>query len=187
MRKYFLSISILMSAMIAFTAIVRAGQIQYFMPTNINFSSLSKPTQKQIECLAENIYFEAGHESQKGKMAVALVTLNRLSSGNYGDDICGVVHQKTNGTCQFSWVCDKSFTDRRLTIKNTSLYNEVRNVATSVFLNYGNITDVTKGATYYHADYVNPGWKLPMTIKIGSHIFYKSYRDVQTMRKELSI
>lgn len=176
-----------MCAMIALTAIVRAGQIQYFMPTKVEFRSLSKPTQKQIECLAENIYFEAGHESHKGKMAVALVTLNRLYSGNYADDVCGVVHQKTKGTCQFSWVCDKNFTDRRLTIKGTSLYNEIRTLATSVFLNYENMTDVTKGATYYHADYVNPGWNLPKTIQIGAHIFYKSSKDIQTMRKEVKL
>ena len=187
MQRYVLAFSILMSAMIALTAIVRVGQIQYFVPTNINFNSLSKPTQKQIECLAENVYFEAGYEPQKGQVAVALVTLNRLSSGNYGNDICGVVHQKTNGTCQFSWVCDTSFTDRRLTIKNTMLYNDVRNTALSVFLNYENINDITKGATYYHADYVNPGWNLPRTIQIGNHIFYSSMRDKLSIRKEVKL
>jgi spore germination cell wall hydrolase CwlJ-like protein len=29
-----------------------------------------------------------------------------------------------------------------------------------------------KGALYYHADYVSPGWKLPKIDKIGRHIFY---------------
>ena len=32
----------------------------------------------EIKCLAENIYFEARGESTAGKMAVALVTLNRV-------------------------------------------------------------------------------------------------------------
>jgi spore germination cell wall hydrolase CwlJ-like protein len=27
-------------------------------------------------------------------------------------------------------------------------------------------------ALYYHADYVNPGWRLPRIEKIGRHIFY---------------
>jgi len=44
-------------------------------------------------------------------------------------------------------------------------------------MNYENITDVTHGATYYHADYVNPGWPLPKTVKIGRHIFYKKKTD----------
>jgi spore germination cell wall hydrolase CwlJ-like protein len=52
-------------------------------------------------------------------------------------------------------------------------------------MNYGNIDDVTKGATYYHADYVNPGWNLPKTTKIGRHIFYKKHTDYQNLNKEI--
>jgi spore germination cell wall hydrolase CwlJ-like protein len=29
-----------------------------------------------------------------------------------------------------------------------------------------------KGALYYHADYVSPGWQKPRIDKIGHHIFY---------------
>ena len=35
-------------------------------------------TKNDIHCLAENIYFEARGESTAGRMAVALVTLNRV-------------------------------------------------------------------------------------------------------------
>jgi spore germination cell wall hydrolase CwlJ-like protein len=28
-------------------------------------------------------------------------------------------------------------------------------------------------ALYYHADYVNPQWRLDRVAKIGTHIFYK--------------
>ena len=34
-----------------------------------------------------------------------------------------------------------------------------------------------KGALYYHADYVNPRWKLDKTTIIGRHIFYKPKED----------
>jgi hypothetical protein len=44
----------------------------------ITYNSLTQESQKQVDCLAQNIYFEAGHEPHEGKMAVALVTLNRL-------------------------------------------------------------------------------------------------------------
>ena len=44
-----------------------------------------------IHCLAENIYFEARGESTAGKMAVALVTLNRVMDERFPDTICGVV------------------------------------------------------------------------------------------------
>ena len=187
MRKYFVSISVILSLAMMTIAVVEANQIKYFLPSNIQFYSLTKPMQKQVECLAENIYFEAAHEPKNGQIAVALVTLNRLSSGNYANDICGVVNQKTGSTCQFSWVCMPTFTDKRLTIKNTSLYNEIRNLAMNVVFNYENLSDITKGATYYHADYVNPGWKLPRTTKIGAHIFYKRESDLKTMTKEIKI
>ncbi len=125
------------------------------LPIKSTFNNLTAEAQKQVTCLAENIYFEAAHEPLDGKKAVAFVTLNRLQSG-YADSICEVVQQKTKGTCQFSWYCDSTFTSRRLTIKQTSLYNDILQLSTNVFLNFERMDDVTNGATYYHADYVNP-------------------------------
>ena len=147
------------------------------LPFKASFNSLDKETQKQITCLADNIYFEAAHEPLDGKKAVAFVTINRLQTGNYANDICGVVHQKTGSTCQFSWFCDKKITDRRLTIRDTSLYNEIRQLAVNMVINFERQEDVTKGATYYHADYVNPRWKLEKVDQIGTHIFYRSNKD----------
>lgn len=182
MRSKILSFSLILSFMIVFASVMASESTRYFLPFNIQYYALSKPAQKQVDCLAQNIYHEAGHESQEGKVAVAMVTLNRLASGNYADDVCGVVKQKTNGTCQFSWVCIGT----GLTIRDNSLYNDIRNLAVNVIMNYDNMKDVTHGATYYHADYVNPGWRLPKTTKIGRHIFYKSNKDIVTS-KEINI
>jgi len=162
----------------------------YFLPVNVSFNSLTAPVKKQIECLAENIYFEAAHESNDGKVAVAMVTLNRLATGNYADSVCDVVYQRNKNSenktvCQFSWTCQAKEMSNRLTIRQTSLYNEIRELSVRVYMNYGNIDDVTKGATYYHADYVNPGWNLPKTTKIGRHIFYKKHTDYQNLNKEI--
>jgi spore germination cell wall hydrolase CwlJ-like protein len=142
---------------------------------------------KKLYVTPENIYYEAKSESREGQIAVALVTLNRLASGNYANDVCGVVKQKTNGMCQFSWVCQPFFTTKHLTSNTNSLYNDIRNLAVYVLMNYDNMDDVTKGATYYHADYVNPQWGLPKTTQIGRHIFYKRNTDIQTMKKEIKI
>ena len=49
--------------------------------------------QAQLDCLARNIYHEAGYESFEGKVAVAQVTLNRTESGQFPSDICKVVYQ----------------------------------------------------------------------------------------------
>jgi len=147
------------------------------LPMKAPFKALNPVAQEQISCLAENVYFEAAHEPKDGKIAVAFVTLNRLRSGNYADSICGVVTQKTNGVCQFSWYCDPTVTKQRLTIKNTSLYNEILEMLTYLYLNLHRIDDVTNGATFYHADYVNPGWQLKKEKQIGRHIFYKRNGD----------
>jgi N-acetylmuramoyl-L-alanine amidase len=139
---------------------------------DVEYSELTRDAQKQVDCLAENIYHEARAEPENGRIAVALVTLNRVNNERFPKDICSVVKQKTrNGdriVCQFSWFC--------MTVKlnrNSEYYKEAVRNALHVYANYDLIEDFTKGSLYYHADYVSPGWKLHKTVKIGRHIFYK--------------
>lgn len=172
MRSKPILLCILFSAIIVLVAMVNINI--HNLPFKSNFSSLNEDTQRQVNCLAENIYFEAGHEPLEGKKAVAFVTINRVLSGNYAPTICDVVYQKIGKICQFSWYCDTKFTNRRLTIRDTNLYNEIRDLAVHVVLNYERLEDVTYGSTYYHADYVKPNWKkLDKVEQIGRHIFYK--------------
>jgi spore germination cell wall hydrolase CwlJ-like protein len=128
--------------------------------------------QTQLDCLARNIYHEAGYEPFEGKVAVAQVTINRAESGQFPSDICRVVYQKNivyeKVLCQFSWYCDQASLKKPM---NGPVYLEAMEVAKKVLLE-GFRIDSVKGALYYHADYVNPGWgKKPIT-KIGHHIFY---------------
>ena len=62
---------------------------------------------RQLECLANNIYWEAASEPFEGKVAVAQVTMNRVESGRFADTVCGVVYQKNviyeKVICQFTW------------------------------------------------------------------------------------
>jgi spore germination cell wall hydrolase CwlJ-like protein len=129
---------------------------------------LTKETQKQVDCLTDNIYYEAGYEPEDGKVAVALVTLNRTQDPRYPKDICSVVKQRVKSTCQFSWFCE---TPKRAA---TQVYEQAREIAVHVYVNYEKLTDITGGALFYHADYVNPRWRgLEKTTVIGRHIFYK--------------
>ena len=52
-------------------------------------------TSRDIDCLAHNIYYEAGSEPEEGKVAVAMVTINRVRDGRFGRSICSVVDQRT--------------------------------------------------------------------------------------------
>lgn len=175
MRARILTTLVIMATILAFS-IAMANQIKS-MPYKAYYNNLTADAKKQIECLAENIYFEAGHEPEEGKVAVAFVTLNRVKSKYFESDICGVVKQKTGGVCQFSWYCEdrpKAMSyGKVLTNTNNSLYNDIRNLAIYVYANQERINDPTQGALFYHADYVNPKWKnMEKTAVIGRHIFY---------------
>ena len=132
-----------------------------------------KTRERQLECLAMNIYREAGHENFEGKVAVAQVTMNRASHPSFPKDVCGVIYQKSvimdKVICQFSWYCDSSHKARPV---NQTAYNESMSVAKKVLLE-GFRLDVMKEALYYHANYVNPKWNLEKIGSIGNHIFYK--------------
>jgi spore germination cell wall hydrolase CwlJ-like protein len=132
-----------------------------------------KTRERQLDCLAMNIYREAGHENFEGKVAVAQVTMNRASHPSFPKDVCGVVFQKSvvmdRVICQFSWYCDSVHKARPV---NQSAYNESMAVAKKVLLE-GFRLDVMKEALYYHANYVNPRWNLEKIGSIGNHIFYK--------------
>ena len=125
--------------------------------------------EKQLKCLTDNIYFEAGNQKDIGMKAVALTTLNRLKHEEFPDTICEIVHQKIDNVCQFSWVCTKN-----LRVKDYYSYNRARKMAKLVLMNYGYMYDITKGATFFHRNDVRPPWnKHKRTVIIGRHLFYK--------------
>jgi spore germination cell wall hydrolase CwlJ-like protein len=128
---------------------------------------------KQLDCLARNIYFEAGHEPFEGKVAVAQVTLNRVASGQFPNDICKVVYQKNivydRVLCQFSWYCEQATISRP---KNKAAYKESEIVARQVLLEDFRLPSL-KHALYFHGTHINPGWKREKVAVIGGHVFYK--------------
>ncbi len=127
--------------------------------------------ERQIECLAENVYHEARGESVRGQEAVAHVTMNRVNSGEFASNVCDVVWQggATRRGCQFSWTCD-GLSDR---IRDQDLYAAILERMRAFYVNPP--VDFTNGAEYYHANYVRPRWSraFVQTAQIGAHIFYR--------------
>lgn len=154
---------------------MRSLILSLFLLLSVNaFASdnLTSYQEKQISCLAQNIFFESGAEPIKGQIAVGMVTMNRTKSGVFPDSVCGVVKQKVKGLCQFSWVCNPA--KRINKFKGTETYKNVEQLATHIYLEHEDIPDVTRGALYFHASHVQPGWtNLKKTLKIGHHVFYK--------------
>jgi spore germination cell wall hydrolase CwlJ-like protein len=130
---------------------------------------------KMLECLAVNIFNEAGNEPFEGKVAVAQVTLNRVDHKDFPEDVCKVVYQKNvfmeRVVCQFSWYCMKPIKID----KNTNSYKESMQVAKKVLLEGFRLDSLTN-ALFYHADYVKPNWPYRRINKIGRHIFYSNER-----------
>lgn len=124
-------------------------------------------TKEDVLCMAKNIYFESRTQSTKGQLAVGLVTMNRVDSSYWPDTVCGVVYQHL----QFSWYWD-GLSDRpeQLEQWETALI-----LASALLAEEGKIEDFTYGSDHYHADYVEPKWRLVMVkvTQIEQHIFYR--------------
>jgi len=139
---------------------------------------------KNLECLALNIYHESRSDSFAGKLAVADVTINRVQSNLFPNDICEVVKQtvtKINwkgnevpvrNKCQFSWYCDgKSDAPRE-----QHAWEESISIA-NTFMVSDQYQGITEGATHYHTRTINPVWVndrgMRMVGIIGEHKFYR--------------
>lgn len=166
MKKILIGVCLAVSAFFMAFILENSEKIVLERP---HYSTLDVHTKKQIDCLAENIYHESRSEPINGQIAVAFVTLNRTRSEEFPDNVCDVVKQKTKRVCQFSWYCSRNITAKY----NQDVYNGIRELAIFVYFNYEKLYDPSKGALFYHADYVKPNWKnLVQTTQISRHVFY---------------
>jgi spore germination cell wall hydrolase CwlJ-like protein len=131
-----------------------------------------KDSTRQMQCLAEAIYFEARSEPEDGQAAVAQVVLNRVRSGIFPANVCGVVYQDRNRpfACQFSFACE----GKSLRVEEPGPWAVAVRIAKEVAggVNYNpQVAD----AVNYHANYVMPYWAhtLQRVDRIGHHIFYR--------------
>ena len=136
--------------------------------------------EKQIECLARNMYFEAKSEPEEGIRAIGFVTLNRVNDKAFPKTICDVVHQRVGSTCQFSWVC---IYGKNARITNRTMYERIKDIAREVAYSAEYAIDPTRGSLFFHASYISPQWKLQRTVKIGQHIFYSRKRQNDRVTK----
>jgi len=118
---------------------------------------------KQVTCISQAIYYEAGNQKPLGKEAVAWVIFNRAEKYNISP--CEVIHQKLNGRKQFTFIPTR--------IKYWNQYIESSELARDMYWNLDTYTDPTKGALYFHAVYIHPHWHYKKTTKIQDHIFFK--------------
>lgn len=134
---------------------------------------------KQWQCLAEALYFEARGETVKGQFAVAEVIMNRVKSSRFPETPCGVINQGTGRKyqCQFTYTCD----GHKEVISEPKAFERVAKVARVVM--DGMSAGLTSGATHYHTTAVRPKWSriYKKTARIGVHVFYRhNYRTASS-------
>jgi hypothetical protein len=121
---------------------------------------------RQQDCLASAVYFEARGEPVEGQLAVAEVVMNRAASGRYPPTICDVVTQPW----QFSFVNATG----RIPAADRSSEAWRKAVAVARIAERGASRLLPRDVLWYHAEYVAPSWgrRLARNTKIGLHIFY---------------
>lgn len=131
-----------------------------------------KSRAKAEKCLADAVYFEARGESVRGQIAVAQVVMNRVFSGYYPGNVCGVVYQNAHRhlACQFTFACD-GIPER---VNEPDAWERAKRIASATLDGKFWLADVGK-ATHYHAYWVHPWWVRTMRKldKIGVHTFYR--------------
>jgi len=130
---------------------------------------------KAEKCLANAVYFEARGESVRGQIAVAQVVMNRVFSGYYPNDVCGVVYQNAHRhlACQFTFACD----GRSKAIHEPDAMERATRIASATLDGRLWLPEVGK-ATHYHAYWVHPWWARTMhkLYRVGVHTFYRPRR-----------
>jgi spore germination cell wall hydrolase CwlJ-like protein len=131
-----------------------------------------KAREKAEKCLANAVYFEARAEPVRGQIAVAQVVMNRVFSGYYPNDVCGVVYQNANRrfACQFTFACD-GIPD---VVNEPEAWVRAKQIASETLDGKLWLPEIGK-ATHYHAYWVRPSWVHEMIKlnKIGVHTFYR--------------
>ncbi len=127
-----------------------------------------------LECLAENVYFEARGEPLNGQYAVAEVTLNRIRADNFPHTVCGVVHETRWNPSRGRLVADFSWTEQGgLSPEDGPAWKQAMAVAVAV---YDDMHEpLVPDALFYHATNVHPEWSRfrKAVATIGNHIFYR--------------
>jgi spore germination cell wall hydrolase CwlJ-like protein len=136
----------------------------------LNLSGIKRA--KAEKCLSNAVYFESRSEPVRGQIAVAQVVMNRVFSGYYPGDVCGVVYQNAHRhlACQFTFACDR-IPD---IVTDQESWARAQRIARETLDGKLWLPEIAK-STHYHASYVHPYWVRAMkkNSKIGLHNFYR--------------
>ena len=142
MKKLFIAVALILSSVVSVGSSTNTKNIENVW-TYQSYTTMMADREKQHECLAKNIYFEARNEPFVGQFAVALVTLNRVHDSAFPNTICDVVYEGIHTAsgfpkrdrCQFSWYCDGNSDE----VRNQRAWKEVQKTANLAMIKYSKI------------------------------------------------
>jgi spore germination cell wall hydrolase CwlJ-like protein len=143
-----------------------------YIKLNVAEPELPKINYDDVLWMAINIYYEARNQSSMGKIAVGIVTLNRMRQ-----DSRPTVHAVVTEPRQFSWYNQYLRTAKIRMPKDSEVWQECLRVAEYVLLlkESDDIMKLLNGVTHYHTTRVHPNWRRSMekVVQIDDHIFYR--------------
>ena len=71
------------------------NQANSFVERTVNIIATPFLSDRDVDCLARNIFYESGGEPTEGKIAVGIVTVNRAQDPRFGRSVCEVVKART--------------------------------------------------------------------------------------------
>lgn len=119
---------------------------------------------REMQCLAGAIYFEARGETLAGQLAVGRVVVERSKSGRFPASYCGVVFQRS----QFSFVRGQSMPS---IAEGSTAWQNAKAIAR--IADAGSWESPAEGALFFHASHVAPGWRLKRLARVDNHVFYR--------------
>lgn len=138
----------------------------------------------EVDCLARNIFYEAGGEPAAGKIVVGVLTINRANDARFGKSICEAVHQHTvvkhkrsamgRTLCQFSWACE----NKHRQVPDDARWTNSKNIAVGLLQGeYSSEQHAYSAVLYFHNVHTNPGWYRTKHLvgKVGGNIFYADW------------
>ena len=133
------------------------------------FINISNAEEKEIDCLAKNIYYEARNQPTSGQFLVGFVTLNRVAHKSWPNNFCEVITQPG----EFSWYT-KDLMGK--TPKETEAYKLAYIIAFTVYnSNYRSMSHY--GYFFKRSDVKSTYFNnLKLINVVGDHSFY-TFRD----------
>lgn len=159
--------------MAASSDIMTEAQISARPSRKVQSSKSRHYNKKNIRLLASIIYCEAGNQSYSGKLAVAIVVMNRVRSASYPNTVKGVIYQKSQFGPASSGILKKTIQNYKAGGFTTKDKKQCIRAAKEALKGVKSITVKNKRkvfSSYYGFNNVKPSCSF---YKLGGHYFRK--------------